>query len=140
MEELKTELLYTMTADLEEAQPIGQTPHGHRRIIYVTGGSFEGPKLKGEVLPGGGDWLLIRPDGANELDVRATLRTDDGELIYTNYRGISRGTPGSSEFYFRILPMFETASEKYAWMNQIVAVGIGAVTKTGVSYTVYEVL
>ncbi len=140
MSDLKTELLFTMTADLEEGLDVGATPHGHRRIYYVTGGTFEGPKLKGEVLPGGGDWLLLRPDGSGELDVRATLRTDDGELIYTTYRGILRGAPDSPEFYFRSIPMYETGSEKYGWLNQIVAVGVGTLTPTGVSYSVYQVL
>ncbi len=140
MSDLETELLFTMTADLEEAQDVGATPHGNRRIYYVTGGVFEGPRLKGEVLPGGGDWALVRPDGAVELDVRATLRTDDGELIYTVYRGILRGSPDSPDFYFRTAPMYETASEKYGWINQIVAVCVGKLTATGVSYSVYEVL
>ncbi len=140
MDDLKTEFLFTMTADLEEPQAVGGTPHGNRRIYYVTGGEFEGPKLKGEVLPGGGDWALVRPDGLVQLDVRATLRTDDGELIYTTYRGILRGSPDSPDFYFRTAPMYETGSEKYGWLNQIVAVGVGRLTPTGVSYSVYEVL
>jgi hypothetical protein len=140
MSDLKTDLLFAMTADLEEPQAVGATPRGNRRIYYVTGGEFEGPKLKGEVLQGGGDWARVRPDGAVELDVRATLRTDDGELIYTTYRGIIRGAPNSPDFYFRTAPMYETASEKYGWLNQIVAVGVGNLTPTGVSYNVYEVL
>jgi hypothetical protein len=129
-----------MSADLAEAQDVGATPQGNRRIYYVTGGTFEGPKLKGEVLPGGGDWALVRPDGAVQLDVRATLRTEDGELIYTTYRGIIRGAPDSPDFYFRTAPMYETASEKYGWLNQIVAVGVGKLTSKGVSYSVYQVL
>ncbi len=140
MSDLKTELLFTMTADLEEGQDVGPTPHGNRRIYYVTGGKFEGPRLKGEVLPGGGDWALIRPDGVLDLNVRATLRTDDDALIYTTYRGILRGSPSSPEFYFRTVPLYETGSEKYGWLNQIVAVGVGTLTTTGVSYNVYEVL
>ena len=140
MSDLKTELLFTMTADLEEVQDVGATPHGNRRIYYVTGGAFEGPKLKGEVLPGGGDWALIRPDGVLDLNVRATLRTDDGALIYTVYKGFIRGAPDSPDFYFRTAPTYETGSEKYGWLNQIVAVGVGKLTPTGVSYNVYEVL
>lgn len=140
MSDLKTEFLFTMSADLAEAQDVGATPQGNRRIYYVTGGTFEGPKLKGEVLPGGGDWALVRPDGAVQLDVRATLRTGDGELIYTTYRGIIRGAPDSPDFYFRTAPMYETASEKYGWLNQIVAVGVGKLTPKGVSYSVYQVL
>lgn len=140
MSDLKTEFLFTMSADLAEAQDVGATPQGNRRIYYVTGGTFEGPKLKGEVLPGGGDWALVRPDGAVQLDVRATLRTGDGELIYTTYRGIIRGAPDSPDFYFRTAPMYETASEKYGWLNHIVAVGVGKLTPMGVSYSVYQVL
>lgn len=140
MSELRSELLFTLTADLDEPQVVGETPRGNRRIYYVTGGAFEGPRLRGEVLPGGGDWLRLRPDGAGELDVRATLRTDDGELIYTAYRGILRGAPDSPDFYFRTAPMYETASEKYGWLNRVVAVGVGALTPAGVSYSVYEIL
>ena len=153
MAELKSELLFEISADLETAQEIGATPHGTRRIISVTGGSFAGPKLKGEVLPGGGDWLVVRPDGAFELDVRATLRTDDGHLIYTYYRGMLHAPPeimqrmrqgerdiDPSEYYFRTTPVFETGSEKYDWLNRIVSVGIGRRTATGVAYTVYAIL
>ncbi len=153
MAELKSELLFESSADLEAAQEIGATPHGTRRIISVTGGSFAGPKLQGEVLPGGGDWLLVRPDGAFELDVRATLRTDDGHLIYTYYRGILHAPPeimqrmrqgerdiDPSEYYFRTTPVFETGSEQYDWLNRIVSVGIGRRTATGVAYTVYAIL
>ena len=140
MAELRSTFLFQVTADLEEAQDVGATPHGNRRIYYVTGGAFEGPKLRGEVLPGGGDWLLLRPDGAGELDVRATLRTDDGHLIYSYYRGILRGQPDTSDFYFRTAPFYETASEKYGWLNRIVAVGVGRVEPQRVSYDVFEIL
>ena len=66
LSELKTEFLFEVSVDLEEAQPIGSTLDGIRQIFYVKGGTVEGPKVKGEVLPGGGDWFLIRPDGAGE--------------------------------------------------------------------------
>jgi hypothetical protein len=149
---LKTELLYEVSVDLEQPQNVGATPHGNRQIFYVKGGTFEGPKLKGEVLPGGGDWFMFRPDGAGELDVRATVRTDDGHLIYTYYRGIIDATPevlqrvaagetvDPAEYYFRTAPCFETASEKYGWLNRIVAVGVGRVKPNWVGYTVYAVL
>src|SRR3972149_469463 len=93
MAPLRTELLYEVSVDLATPQNVGATPHGNRQIFYVKGGTFEGPKLKGEVLPGGGDWFMFRPDGAGELDVRATVRTDDGHLIYTYYRGIIDAPP-----------------------------------------------
>ena len=131
---LKSELLFTMTADIEEPQVIGS-----RRIYNVTGGTFEGPKLKGEVLPGGGDWLRQRADGVSELDVRATLKTDDGELIYVYYRGVVAPREGS--LYFRTTPVFETGAEKYAWLNSIVSVGVNRPSGPGrVSYDVYEIL
>jgi hypothetical protein len=146
MSEVKTEFLCEIIADLdrEGAIDVGATPQGTRHIIYVTGGTIEGPKIKGVVLPGGGDWLVIRPDGAVVLDVRAACRTDDGHIIYTYYRGISilspevrekmaRGEPvDPSEYYFRTTPVFETASEKYGWMNRM--------TPTGVAYKVYAIL
>jgi hypothetical protein len=154
MPELKSEFLCEIKGDLdwEGAINVGTTPHGTRGIVYVTGGTFEGPRLKGEVLPGGGDWYLVRPDGAAVLDVRATMRTDDNHIIYTYYRGI-RATPPEvmermqkgeavdpSEDYFRTTPVFETASDKYGWLNRIVAVGVGRSTPTGVAYEVYAIL
>ena len=152
MTDLKTEFLFEASIDLEEPQDVGATPHGNRQIYNVKGGTFEGPKLKGEVLPGGADWLLLRPDGAGELDVRATLRTDDGHLIYTYYRGIFRASPevmqrvlqgetvDPSEYYFRSTPVYETASEKYGWLNQIVAVATYRLAPNWVGYRVYAVL
>lgn len=143
MNELKSELLFEMSADLEEPQTIGQTPHGIRMICYVTGGTFSGPKLRGKVLKGGGDWILMRPDGAGELDVRATLCTDDDALIYVSYRGIVQTSPedvDGPEPYFRTTPVFETGSEKYSWLNRIISVGVGTAEPNRVSYKVYQIL
>jgi hypothetical protein len=152
MADLKAELLCEVSVDLEVPQNIGATPHGNRQIYGVKGGTFEGPKLKGEVLPGGGDWALLRPDGAGELDVRATMRTDDGHLIYTYYRGILHAPPevaqrmlqgetvDPSQYYFRTTPVYETASDKYGWLNRIVAVGVGRFAANWVGYTVYAIL
>jgi hypothetical protein len=86
------------------------------------------------------------------MDVRAAARTDDGQFIYTYYRGYLNIAPevlqriykgeivDPSEYYFRTTPVFETASEKYAWLNKIVAVGIGTMSATGVAYKVYSIL
>ena len=148
---LRTAFLMQMTAELEESQQLGDTPAGGRRIVYVKRGEFAGPELKGQVLPGGGDWVLVRKDGVSQLDVRITLRTDDGALIYMTYRGISTMTPDvrqrilkgevvdPSDYYFRTAPFFETAAAKYAWLNNLVAVGVGRRTPTGVMYSVYAV-
>ena len=148
---LRTEFLMMLSAELEESQMVGDTPLGSRRIVYVRSGAFTGPGLKGTVLPGGGDWVLLRGDGASSLDVRITLRTEDGALIYVTYGGVSTMSPevrariiagevvDPSEYYFRTTPRFETASEKYAWLNKVVAVGVGQRTRAGVVYSVYAV-
>jgi Protein of unknown function (DUF3237) len=147
----KLEFLMQLTAELDAAQVVGETPQGDRRIVPVIGGTFSGPKLKGQVLSGGGDWLLFRKDGAAQLDVRSTLRTEDGALIYVSYRGISIIPPDirarimagesvdPSAYYFRTTPYFETASEKYAWLNKIVTVGVGTRNKSSVSYYIYTI-
>jgi hypothetical protein len=122
-------------------------------MIYpVKGGTVKGPKINGEVLPGGADWLLMRSDGVSQLDVRVTFCTDDGALIYAYYRGIVKVAPdvmermqqgedvGPSEYYFRTTPAFETGSEKYGWLNQIIAVGVGSLASGKVRYKVYEIL
>jgi hypothetical protein len=90
---LRSQFLMQMSAELEDSQQLGETPVGGRRIVYVKRGEFSGPDLKGQVLPGGGDWVLMRRDGVSELDVRITLRTDDGALIFVSYRGISTLAP-----------------------------------------------
>lgn len=151
MRDMKTEFLYSVSIDFGGMQDIGDTPHGHRLIVKAQKGTFEGPKLKGEILPGGGDWFLVRPDGVGEIDVRDTYRTHDGELIYIYYRGIlsnptviERINQGekidSSEYYFRTTPYFETGSKKYGWLNQTVAVAIGMFKPLNVSYDVYAIL
>ena len=133
-------------------QIIGQTPIGDRRIVPVLDGRFEGERLRGAVEPGGSDWILVHPGGAFQLDVRLTLRTDDNHLIGMTYRGIrhgpatvlervNRGEPvDPASYYFRMVPFFETASEKYGWLTRIVAVAIGERVAEGPVYHVFEVL
>src|SRR5690348_2925474 len=107
-----------MTVNIAAAprQELGTVPHGIRSIVPVTGGDFEGPRLRGKVLTGGGDWLLLRPDGVLELDLRITLETDDHALIYMTFQGVRHGN------YFRTLPRFETFTDAYAFLNRIVTV------------------
>ena len=85
---LRSSHLFTLTLQVDpNMTDIGETPYGRRRIATVTGGSFEGEELRGSVLPSpGGDWLLLRRDGILQLDVRLTLKTDDGHLVYMSYR------------------------------------------------------
>jgi steroid delta-isomerase-like uncharacterized protein len=144
------EPLYEITMDVTVLD-VGPTPGGHRRIVRVEGGTFAGPRLRGDVLPGGGDWVLERTDGSRRLDVRVTLRTDDGALIYACYGGIFHAPPEifhrltageaveESAYYFRTVPLFETASARYAWLNRILAVGYGRRTGGQVAYRVYAI-
>lgn len=145
--------LFTMTADVPTIVDLGATPAGHRRIATVSGGTFKGERLRGTLQPApGGDWLLLRPDGATILDVRVTLETDDRQLIYMTYRGVRHGPAAvmarlakgeavdPASYYFRTTPVFETASPKYDWLNRIVSVATGRREKSGPVYEVYEVL
>jgi Protein of unknown function (DUF3237) len=152
MPEIKTELLFKITLEVPSILDLGETPYGRRRIARVGGGTFEGPKMKGRVLDGGGDWLLLRRDGVLQLDVRQTLETDDKQHIYMTYRGyrhgpkdvidrLNRGEPvDPSLYYFRTTPWFETASEKYAWLNGICTIATGERQASGPTYHVFQVL
>jgi hypothetical protein len=144
-------LLYTSSVEVGPPVIVGDTPYGERRIIPIQGGSFEGAKLSGKVLPGGADWQFIRPDGVAELEARYTLQTDDGALIYVLNRGIRSGSKEvmtrlargekvhPSEYYFRTRPIFETGAAKYQWLHRLVTVATGERLSDEVIITVYEV-
>jgi hypothetical protein len=144
--------LYKASVELEMPLQLGNTPRGYRRIVYIKGGTFVGPDMRGTVLPGGGDWLVVRPDGVAEVEIRAVGRTDDGELIYVDYRGLfhaprevmqriaKREFGDAAEYYFRVTAFYETASERYAWLNRIVALGFGVFTAQGIDLTVYDIV
>lgn len=136
--ELKYELLYEIEFTLDSIIDVGKTPLGKRVIYPVTGGVFEGPKIKGKVLPIGADWLVGLESGTKKLDVNVVLETDDGAIIYVTYTGFYHSNDDGS-VYFRIIPIFETSSEKYNWLNHTISVGIGRSKKGGVEYTVYAI-
>ena len=153
MNQLRSQPLFTIQMTLHPVQELGATPMGQRRVVPVSGGSFEGARLRGVVLPhAGSDWLLQRADGTFQQDVRLTLQTDDGVLIGMLYRGVrhasaevsaklARGEQvDPSQYYLRIAPFFETGGARYAWLNNIVAVGVGERLPDGVVYQVFEVL
>lgn len=131
---LPQDFLYRSVVTLAPVQTIGPVPDGERRIIPITGGRFEGPRLRGEVLPGGADWQVVRHDGSAHLDARYTLRTDDGALIYVHNVGIRHGPPdvlarlaqGEAVdprlYYFRTVPRFECGDRRYVWLNHLIAV------------------
>ncbi len=150
---MKLDHLMTFRATLRQpADAVGTTPFGQRGIAEVVGGSFEGARLKGAVVTPGADWYLLGSDGVLQVDVRATLKTDDGAFIYVQYLGKLRLNEATAaalaagretaygDTYFMTQPRFETGSEKYAWLNSIVAVAEGRVVPSGVEYRVFECL
>ena len=91
---METRLLMMLHVKVASPQNIGAVPHGTRRTALLSGGAFEGPRLRGTVLPGGSaDWLLLRADGVLEMDLRVTLQTDDGALISMKSFGLRHGPP-----------------------------------------------
>ncbi len=148
---LPVEHLFDMHIDLAPAQPI-TTPLGVRMTFITTGGVIDGPQLQGEVLPGGGDWMLVGADRAGRVDVRATIRTRDGVLIHYEARGIIKipadgidrlaagEVLGFDETYVRTTPKFETDDERYAWLSEVVAVGYNILSPNHIDYRIYRVL
>jgi Protein of unknown function (DUF3237) len=142
--------LMTLEVTVAEPQKLGNVPHGIRVIAPIVSGSFEGPRLRGKVLPGGGDWTLLRTDGVLELDLRLTLKTDDGALIQMSSFGLRHGPPevlsalargetvDPSSYYFRTTPRFETAQPKYAFLNRLLTVSTGNRRAEGPIYTIFE--
>lgn len=150
---LSSEFLMQMRIELDETYFVEQTPFGARRRIDVfKGGRFEGPKLKGEVMPGGLDWQLWRQDGVLHPDVRLTLKTDDAKIIFVTYRGVRHAAPDvmerlatdgevdRSEYYLRTALFFEAEADRYDWLNRIVAVGMGQRLPGAAQYDVFEIL
>jgi hypothetical protein len=136
---MRSRPLMTLRLSTAPTQNVGAGPRGTRLTFPITGGSFEGDRLRGKVLPGGGDWVLERPDGVLELDLRITLETDDGALIYMTFEGIrDDGAKGSP--YFRTLPRFETADPKYSFLNRLLAMGAGEIGADGPVHEIEELL
>ncbi len=155
MSEVETEFLFEARVKLE-TMDVGPSPEGYRTIYLVKGGRFEGPKLKGEVVPdAGADWVRMRADGGFHLDVRFCLKTDDGALLYVSWHGRLHAAAedleyaadlskpddpaGADRYYFRAAPEFETADPRYAWLNNIVSVTKSRTGDGGVIHRVFEV-
>ncbi|HET9120731.1 MAG TPA: DUF3237 domain-containing protein [Solirubrobacterales bacterium] len=131
--------LMTLRLSTAPTQDIGAGPHGTRVTFPITGGTFEGDRLRGRVLPGGDDWTVKRPDGSIELDLRITLLTEDGALIHMTFEGIrDDGAPGGP--YFRTAPRFETASPSYAFLNRMLAIGRAEIRPDGPVHLIEEIL
>jgi len=153
--EIRTTPLFDIVIDLNPRLNIGDGPLGRRILFGAAGGSFTGERLRGEVLAGGGDCALFRADGAMALDVRLTLRTHDDALLHMTYGGrwitpselradmtdsVRRYQVDPASYYFRTNPLFETGAAQYAWLNDIVCVGVGYLVEGGIAYSVSQVL
>ena len=149
---MESRLLMTLKVVVVGTQKIGAVPHGTRVTAVVGGGHFEGPRLRGKVLPGAGDWTLLRADGVLELDLRLTLETDDGVPIHMTSFGLRHGPPeviaaiargesvDPSTYYFRTTPRFEAGHPRYAFLNRLLAVSSGDRRADGPIYTIDEIL
>ena len=154
MEMLESRHLTTLTVavDWKAMVDTGTNANGRRRFAPVAGGRFDGDRLAGNVLPGGADWVLNRPDGAMVIDVRLPLRTDDGAGISLAYKGVMLAAPeamarfnrGKSldahEYKLRTVASFETGDERYLWLNDIIAIGVSGPTTGDTRYVIYEIL
>jgi hypothetical protein len=136
---MRSRPLTTLRLNTAATQLIGDGPHGTRLTFPITGGVFDGDRLRGKVLPGGDDWVIKRQDGVLDLDLRITLETDDGALIHMTFQGIrDDAAPGAP--YFRTLPRFETADARYSFLNRLLAVGTGEISVEGPVHVIEEIL
>lgn len=143
--------LMTLQVTVAPLEKVGAVPAGTRAIAPVSGGVFEGRRLRGRVL-GGADWTLLRSDGVLELDLRLALQTDDGALIAMTSFGYRHGpseviaalargeTVDPASYYFRTTPRFETAAPAYAFLNRILTVASGDRRPTGPIYSIDEIV
>lgn len=148
---LETRPLYHFEVTFGPMQAIGMTPHGMRIFVPLVGGTFEGARMRGIITPGGADSVLVRSDGVVELDIRVTAMSDDGP-IYVTATGLQVASSeitmqlqqgravDPSKYYMRASYRFETASQKYAWLNRILAVAVYRRTATGIEGDVFEIL
>jgi hypothetical protein len=121
---LQTEFVLEARVTCDPLVVVGASKQGKRQLIPITGGEFEGPSIKGRVLPGGADWQLVRPDGVTEIEARYTIQTHDGVNIGVVNRGIALHPPAFEQVYVRTTPEFEAPSDSaYAWLNKSIFVG-----------------
>jgi muconolactone delta-isomerase len=145
-------LVYRLEATLGQPLDLGETPHGHRRIVPQTAGTFTGPEMSGRLLPGASaDWQILLADGTALADLRYTLQTDEGSLLYVRSQGVRHGSQevlarlargedvDASEYTFRTSTQIETAAPELAWLNKGVLISVGGRQPAGVIYETYLV-
>ena len=143
---------FAIKARVAPIQDLGQTARGHRRIIDILGGEVHGPRLTGEILPGGADWQIVRPDGTIEVVARYTIKSTQGALIYVQNEGLRVASPEIlarmsqgelvpfDSYHFRTAPRFETAEPSLKWLERATFVGVAARTPDRVAIGFHEVL
>jgi hypothetical protein len=141
-----------LEATLGEVLEVGEVAQGRRRIVTLTGGTFVGPELSGSLIPGASaDWQIVLPDGTALGDIRCTLRTDGGDLLYVRSQGVRHGRDevlarlgrgeevDASEYVFRTWTQIETAAFDLGWLNKGVFVSVAGRKRSGVIYEIYLV-
>jgi hypothetical protein len=146
------QLLFEAHGTLEPAIVMGQTPDGLKRIVPIVGGTFEGPRIRGTLVPGGADWQYVRADSVTVVEARYLLRTDDDVLIEVHNRGLRHGPDevmrrlvagepvDPTEYYFRAAPSLTAPAGKYEWLNRRLFLCTAARYATAITLWVYEVL
>jgi muconolactone delta-isomerase len=145
-------LVYRLEATLAQPLDLGDIAQGHRRIVALTGGAFTGPEINGKLLPGASaDWQIVLPDGTALGDVRYTLQTDNGDLLYVQSRGVRHGTAevlarlgrgenvDAREYTFRTSTQIETAAPGLDWLNKGIFISVAGRQPAGVVYETYLV-
>ena len=148
---LSLEPIFTIRATLDPIMNLGRTPLGERRIIGIRGGTVEGGKFTGRVLPGGADWQVVRADGAADIRARYTIESEAGGRVLVDSVGLRHGPPDVLDrltrgekvdpalYYFRTAMRFETGEPSLDWLNHILAVARGEREALAVKLDVYEV-
>jgi hypothetical protein len=145
-------MIYRLEATLGEPLDLGDTAQGRRRVVALTGGTFEGPDIRGTLVPGASaDWQIVLADGTALADLRYTLETDTGSLLYVQGRGIRHGSTevlarlargehvDAAEYTFRVTAQIETGDPELSWLNKGVFVCVGGRQPGGVIYETYLV-
>ena len=144
--------VYRLDATVGTPLELGETAQGRRRIVPLTGGTFTGPEISGTLVPGASaDWQTVLPDATAVGDIRYTLRTNTGDLLYVQSRGVRHGPAevlarlgrgedvAPSEYTFRAATQIETASPDIDWLNKGIFVSVGGRQPAGVIYETYLV-
>ena len=146
------EFLMSLAVDVGDVVSMGAVPLGERRVVGILGGTFEGPEMRGEVLPGGADWQIVRKDGVLELDARYALKEQRGGLIRVVSQGYRHGSPevlatlgrgeevDPAKYFFRTIMRFETGAPYLEWLNKTIAVATAERKARQVLLTAYTLL